>query len=238
MSGGLGFGVAGLVFAAASATVTATATLALGAGVATFFSPCAYALLPGYVGYYVSATTDDPAAVPLGGALARGLAATVGVALVFAALAALIVLIGRPMQTVLTALEPVVGLALVGFGLAVITGRGPAWHTTLPQRRASTRGFVLFGAAYAIAAAGCVAPLFLAIVLRALTYPAGSALLVLGAYAAGFSVLMLAATVAIAVGRNALLERLLDHRDLLESGAGAALVLGGLGQLAVTFQLV
>lgn len=226
-----------VILAATGTAVTATATLALGAGVATFFSPCAYALLPGYVGYYVSATTNDPDAVPLGGAVARGIAASLGVVAVFALLAGAILLVGRPMETILTALEPVVGVALIALGLAVVTGRGPTWHTALPQRRTSTGGFVLFGAAYAIAAAGCVAPLFLAIVLRALTYPAGSALVVLGAYAAGFSVLMLAATVAIAVGRNALLERLLDHRDLLETGAGVALILAGIGQLIITYQL-
>ena len=226
-----------VVLVAAGTAVTATATLALGAGVATFFSPCAYALLPGYVGYYVSATTDDPDDVPLTGAVTRGLAASIGVVAVFAVLAAAILLVGRPMETVLWALEPVVGVALVVLGLAVVTGRGPTWHTALPERRTSNAGFALFGAAYAVAAAGCVAPLFLAIVLRALTYPPGSALVVLGAYAAGFGVLMLAATVAIAVGRNAILERLLEHRALLERGAGVALVLAGIGQLVVTYQL-
>jgi len=225
-----------LVIAAAGA-VTATATLALGAGVATFFSPCAYALLPGYVGYYVSATTDDPTDVPLMGAVVRGVAASMGVAAVFGGLAIAILLIGRPIEVVITALEPVVGVALVVLGLAVVTGRGPTWHTALPERRTSVVGFAVFGAAYAVAAAGCVAPLFLAIVLRALTYPPGSALLVLGSYAAGFSSLMLAATVAIAVGRNALLERVLDHRDLLEKGAGVALVLAGIAQLVITVQL-
>lgn len=222
---------------ATGAAVAGTATLALGAGVATFFSPCAYALLPGYVGYYVSATADDPTEVPLMGAVLRGAAASLGVAAVFAVLAAAILLVGRPMETLITALEPVVGVALVALGLAVVTGRGPTWHAALPQRRASAAGFAVFGAAYAVAAAGCVAPLFLAIVLRALTYPAGPALVVLGAYAAGFSVLMLAATVAIAVGRNALLERVLDHRHRLEQAAGVALVLAGIGQLVITYQL-
>lgn len=228
----IGSGVGGVALATSGAAVTATAGLALGAGVATFFSPCAYALLPGYVGYYVSATSDDDV-VPLTSAVVRGLAASVGVAVVFVALAALVLAVGRPMAGVLDALEPVVGVALVVLGLAVVTGHGPTWHTALPERRTDTTGFVLFGAAYAVAAAGCVAPLFLAIVLRALTYPAGSAALVVGAYAAGFGALMLAATVAIAVGHTALLERVRDHRDHLETVAGAGLVLAGFGQIAI-----
>lgn len=234
---GLLLAATGTAVAATGTAVAATASLALGAGAATFFSPCAYALLPGYVGYYVSATSDESTDVPLASAIARGLAASLGVAVVFALLAVLILLLGPPMKFILTALEPVVGIALIGLGFAVLTSRGPTWHAALPQRRTSTTGFVLFGAAYAVAAAGCVAPLFLAIVLRALTYPAGDALVVLGAYATGFSVLMLGATVAIAVGRNALLKRVLDRRNLLERAAGVALVLAGIGQLVITYQI-
>ncbi|OLZ41137.1 hypothetical protein A6E15_09110 [Natrinema saccharevitans] len=51
-----------------------TVAFALGAGIAILFSPCAHALLPGYVGYYVVATGDETAP-PLSGTLARGFAA-------------------------------------------------------------------------------------------------------------------------------------------------------------------
>ncbi|MFC6769716.1 cytochrome C biogenesis protein, partial [Natrinema soli] len=53
------------------ATGTASIVFALSTGVATFFSPCAYPLLPGYVGFYVSQTDGERAS--LGGALSRGL---------------------------------------------------------------------------------------------------------------------------------------------------------------------
>ena len=41
-----------------NAELAGTASFALGAGAATFFSPCAYALLPGYVGYYAAAVDE------------------------------------------------------------------------------------------------------------------------------------------------------------------------------------
>lgn len=214
-----------------SATASA-ATFAFGAGVATFFSPCAYALLPGYVGYYVSAVDDDGSdEVPIGGALVRGLAAFLGVVVVFAALSVAILAVGRTIEPVLRLLEPVVGVALVALGLAVLLGDGPTVHVSLPERRTSILGFVLFGGGYAVAGAGCVAPLFLAIVFRSLTAPVEQAAVLLTAYTLGFGLLLLGATVAIAVGQQGLLDRLGDHRGLLDAAAGVALVLAGSYQL-------
>jgi cytochrome c-type biogenesis protein len=52
------------------ASTTAMTAFAIGAGTATFFSPCVYALLPGYVSYYVASVDEErapshpPAAFP------------------------------------------------------------------------------------------------------------------------------------------------------------------------------
>lgn len=67
-----------------SETLVTTVSFALTAGIATFFSPCAYPLLPGYVGFYVNATDDDSASVT--GAGVRGVAAALGVLATFALL--------------------------------------------------------------------------------------------------------------------------------------------------------
>ncbi len=214
------------------AELAGATSLAFGAGVATFFSPCAYALLPGYVGYYVQASSDDEGA-PLAGAVLRGAAAFVGVVAVFAVLSIGILLLGRSIQPVIDVLEPLVGVALVVLGAVVLLGWTPGWHAALPERRASVAGFGVFGAGYAIAAAGCVAPLFLAIVIRAITFPPESALVVLGAYTLGFGALLLGATVAIAVGRDAIVKWLGQRRAWLDAAAGIALVLAGLGQLYI-----
>lgn len=210
-------------------------SLAFGAGVATFFSPCTYALLPGYVGYYLS-TADEDGDI-LVGATVRGLAAVAGVTAVFATLA-VAVLVARPfVEPVIDVLGPVVGVLLIGFGALVLLDRGPSWHVTLPERRAGVVGFGVFGAVYAVAAAGCVAPLFLAIVLRAFTAPPEHALVVLAAYTTGFGLLVLGSTVAIAVGRDALVDWLADRRQLLDRAAGLALVLAGVGQLVISTPL-
>jgi cytochrome c-type biogenesis protein len=123
--------------------------------------------LPGYVGYYVREVPDGAAGdepTPLRGALLRGLAAFAGVLTVIAILTAAVVVLGRSMRPLLDVLEPAVGVALIALGVAFLLEWRPGWHLQLPKRRTSLLGFGLFGAGYAIAAAGCVAPLFVAIV--------------------------------------------------------------------------
>ncbi len=207
----------------------ATAGLAAGAGVATFFSPCAYALLPGYVGYYVASTGEDQP--PLSGALARGGAATGGVFLSFAALALVAVAVQQSIEAYLPAVELFVGGALAVLGIALATGRGPRPHVSLPERRTTVLGFGGFGMLYALAAAGCVAPLFLSIVFQSVTLPTVETVGVLAVYAGTVGALMLATTVLTAIGHGIGVDRVaLPTRRLVRIGGGV-LVLAGLVQI-------
>jgi len=213
--------------------VTSTAAFAVGAGVATFFSPCAYALLPGYVGYYVASTGDDDP--PNAGIIARGLAATLGVFIVFAAGIGITVAVGQSLGNVLPALEATVGIALVLLGVAVFARGSLPLHVALPKRRSSVFGFVAFGAAYAVAATACVFPLFLAIVIRSLSMAPAEAALVLGGYAGAFGSLMLGATVAAAAGHRLAAGRVAGGIERFVRLSGVLIALAGLGQLYVAF---
>lgn len=207
-----------------------TLALAVGAGAATFFAPCSYALLPGYVGYYVAATEGEHA--PLAGAATRGVAAAVGVLGTFVVLAGVAVAASGFVERVLHTVELLVGGLLIAFGIAVLAGKTGSLHVALPERRASVTGFALFGALYAFAATACVLPVFLGVALQATTLsPAGTAA-VLGAYGGVVAVLMLAVTVATALGRSSGIGEAVGP-DRLVSAAGALLVLAGIGQLYV-----
>lgn len=214
-------------------TVTAEATFALGAGVATFFAPCVYALLPGYVGYYVAAVGDDTP--PLSGILARGIAATAGALLTFAILSFVAMLAGELLHEALGVIEPLVGVALVGLGVVVLWKGTLSVHVGLPARRTSVAGFGLFGAAYALAATACVLPLFLAVALQSLTLSAAGTAVVLGSYAGAFSVLLLGLTVATAVGYEALSGRVSRHVETLTRIAGVVLIVAGIAQIYIAY---
>lgn len=212
-------------------TVIAEATFALGAGVATFFAPCVYALLPGYVGYYVAAVGDE--SPPLSGVAARGLAATAGALLTFAVLSFAAMSAGELLHRALGVIEPLVGVALVGLGVVVLWKGTLSVHVGLPARRASILGFGLFGAAYALAATACVLPLFLAVALQSLTLSATGTAVVLGSYAGAFSVLLLGLTVATAVGYETLSGRVSRHVETLTRIAGVVLIVAGLAQISL-----
>lgn len=211
------------------ATLVTDVSFALTAGVATFFSPCAYPLLPGYVGFYVNQT--DPDRVSIVGAGSRGLAAGIGVLAMFGVLAGLTVEIGNATLSNITVFESLVGALLVGFGLLVVTGHSPTVSLPLPKRRASVFGFGLFGAGYALAGAGCVAPIFLGVIGRTIALPTDAAFLVLSIYAGTVAALMLATTVATGMGLLTSAGRLISHSGRLKQLAGAVMVLAGIGQL-------
>lgn len=202
---------------------------AVATGTITFFSPCAYALLPGYVGYYVVERGGD--AAPLSGAVARGGAAAVGVLLTLGALSGVAIVAGGWLRTALPIAEQLVGVALIAFGLALLGGGAGGVHIALPRRRSSVFGFGLFGALYALAATGCVLPVFLSVASLSVSLSPSEAALALGVYGGTVAGLMLGVTVATAVGNDLWTERLSPDPGRLVRLGGIVLVLAGIGQL-------
>ena len=214
-----------------SVEVAGTASFAIGAAVMTFFAPCSYALLPGYVAYYVASVDAERA--PLAGALVRGAAATAGVFVTFGVLSAIAVGAGQALEQLLPVIEPLVGISLIGIGAYVVYSGTISMHMVLPDRRSSVLGFGLFGAAYALAATACVLPLFLSVVLDSLTRSASETVTVLGAYTVTFGSLMLGITVATAVGQGLSAGRFAKYNDIAIRVAGLVLMVAGAGQLYV-----
>ncbi|WP_267161152.1 cytochrome c biogenesis CcdA family protein [Halovenus salina] len=212
-------------------TLYGTATFAFGAGVLTFFSPCVYALLPGYVGYYVA--NVDAESTPIAGALARGTTASLGALGTFAVLSVAALAAGEVLERFLPVFEYLVGALLVVFGVLVVYKEAFSMTVTLPERQESLLGFGVFGAMYALAATACVLPLFLSVSLVAVDFSVVGTVLVLGAHAASFAALMIATTVMTALGQERLLSQFSGHAGALSKVAGIILVCAGLLQVAI-----
>jgi len=204
-------------------------SFAVAAGVATFFSPCAYPLLPGYVGFYVNQTDATDASIV--GASIRGVAAATGVIVTFGLLAGATFRVGHSTLSNITFFEALVGGLLACFGLLILAGKMPSISVPLPRRRASVFGFGLFGAGYALAGAGCVAPIFLAVIARSLTRSVDAAAVLLVTYTGVVAALMAATTVATGVGLLSNAGRIAAHSARLKRVAGAVMALAGAGQL-------
>lgn len=231
------------------------------AGVFTFFAPCSYPLLPGYLSYYLGDHTPAAAEFPANGSATSGwatervasgigvvvpqskaspvaqalvvsLLVSAGFFLVYTLLAGVVAAVGAQVLAGISLLELVVGSLLIVLGGVMATGRTlPTAGIELPERRRSGRSYIGFGVLYAAAAAGCTAPLFIGVALKALAAGIGLGLLAFAAYAGGMSVLMIGVTVATALGREALLQRVTQRMDLLHRGAGVLLVLAGVVQI-------
>jgi cytochrome c-type biogenesis protein len=202
---------------------------AVGAGVATFFAPCAFPLVPGYVGYFLERGGDDAPA-------AAAAAAALGSLGAFALVAGSAYALGRQLTSLLPAFEPLVGLALVAFGAATLLGRGSA-TVSLPTRPDSVVGFGLFGGAYALAAAGCVVPVFLGVVAQALAFPPAGATAVLAAYAGAATAPLVGVTLLASAGVETW-RSLGRYAGALERVAAVVMIAAGLGQIALSVALL
>lgn len=236
------------------------------AGVLTFFAPCAYPLLPGYISYYLGHSTTDKEERPslanggshrdgnpwLRGAFTRlgadrlsvqtagriaqavvvGVLVSGGFFLVYGVLAGIVGIIGVELLAGISILELVVGVILILIGLIMAAGwEFPAPTVALPERRRSAGSYFGFGVLYAAAAAGCTAPIFIAVALKALSGGLATSFVTFGAYAAGMSVLMIGVTVTTAVGRDHLLRVFTQRIDLIQRTAGVLLILAGIVQI-------
>jgi cytochrome c-type biogenesis protein len=208
---------------------------AFSAGLATFFAPCAFPLLPGYVAFYLGQGSGEEApgstARKLGRAGVVGVLASLGFFAVYGVLAGVAAFFGARALRDIAVLEPVIGALLVGLGAALFAGYLPDLHVLLPERRQTAGSYFAFGVVYAVAAAGCTAPVFVGLALVALGSGPTGAVLVLGTYALGMAVMMIGVTLLAAVGRAGMLRRMSDQAGRVSRAAGALLVFAGLAQI-------
>lgn len=206
---------------------------AFSAGVMTFFAPCAYPLLPGYLAYFLGGDTPPDRVGRLRHAVGVGITASLGVTAVYVGLAGVAVTVGARYLQHLVVLGIAVGFGVLAVGVAMLAGvtSGQWLRVQLPERQRSYRGYAAFGAGYAIAAAGCTAPLFVAVALSALEAGPLSAAVIVGAYTAGMCSLLVSVTILTAIGRGSLLRRIAPEGGRLKRLAGGLLVVAGTAQL-------
>ncbi len=189
-------------------------------GAASAVNPCGFAMLPAYLGLYVSGGNQDqdrrqPVRL-VSRAVMVGLSVSIGFVALFGAVG-LVLAFGS--QAVVVAALPWVGLAvgvlLIGAG-AYMAGGGKI-YTSLAQRAAArigdpgqlnVPGYALFGVSYGLASLSCTLPLFLAVLGVGAGLSSGF-LDTLGQfllYAAGMGSVIMALTLGMAVARSVLIR--------------------------------
>lgn len=224
--------------------------LALIAGVASFFSPCAFPLLPSYLAFYGRASTRNGQVQQRSSAVGLGLSAAAGVVTFTLILGGAIGLLGAGFASAFSMTDPnphpsvlwfrgIVGGLLIVLGIAqwLNVNLKPGWVNALvwrarPQRE-STRGGVrtlyLYGFGYTAAGIGCTGPILAGLTVFSLSSGGfGSAVTVFSIFAATMGVLMLLVSGLVAASQDTLVQRLKASGDRIRQVAGVLLVLVGL----------
>lgn len=197
---------------------SATLSFALGAGLVAALNPCGFAFLPGYLGLVIAGSQGRSRPV----ALARAAAATVTMSAGFLTVFGIFGLAVSPLiasaQKYLPFATVVIGVLLVAMGVWLLTGRDismlmPSAPSGAPSGRlASMYGY---GVGYALASLSCTIAPFLAVI--STTFEQGSTtsgVLAFIAYAAGMSITVGVAALAVALAgstASAALRRLLPY---------------------------
>ncbi len=186
-------------FVASFAPNTGTLSLmafAAVAGVATFFNPCAFPLLPGYLAHQVKVTPKEDQGA-LGALLYGGSVAALGVTTFNLILGGILAVLGVAFlgSLALASAEPnlsvrifrgVVGILLIALGLSHITGRGLSFgflerlgHPFRTFQSASpTRQLFTYGFGYNALGIGCGGPILAGLAIFAFAFGGFGATLV------------------------------------------------------------
>ena len=182
---------------------TASLSFALGAGLVAALNPCGFAFLPGYLGLVIAASRDTPRPV----ALARAAVATMVMATGFLTVFGIFGLAVSPLiasaQKYLPFATVLIGVALLAMGVWLVAGREiPLLLPTVAGGTPTARlgSMYGYGVGYAMASLSCTIAPFLAVI--STTFRQGSTLagvLAFVAYAAGMSITVGVAALAVAV---------------------------------------
>jgi cytochrome c-type biogenesis protein len=232
--------------------------LAIFAGIASFFSPCAFPMLPGYIAYYLKKDVEAGGEIPMRKAALSGTISAAGIIIVYLIIGVLMVVAGSQIASFTAIFMLVVGIVLIALGILLFTplqywkivrpfqnlltrlkglGKkraqdvegGTVAQTTTESQTGFYSGLFLYGLGYGAAAAGCTAPLFIAVVLAAMAI--GSlflGILILILYTVTAALLMLGVTMAIAYFGASSAQKLSKHTETIKKISGVVLVLGGI----------
>jgi cytochrome c-type biogenesis protein len=221
-------------------------------GVATFFSPCAIALVPAYVAYYTGSADDErPGSDAWQAAALRGArfggAAAVGVLGLFAVGSLAIYLLRSRLGLVdsaslLATFETagiLVGLLLVVLGGLVLASRAPT--ITLPVKAPDKRtlpSMAAFGVLFALASMGCTLPLFFGLIGTAVGQPALDALGMVAAFGTAIAGLLGAVSIGLSISEETMARRVRRITRYVKPASGVLLIAAGLYTINFYLELV
>jgi cytochrome c-type biogenesis protein len=203
---------------------TAGIVFAFTAGLLSLFSPCGYALLPGYISYYLGSDFSVVKAVT------GGLVCTLGLMTLYSVIGVLASGLGAVLSTVIPMVSLVAGLFMIVMGVASLL------HVNLPfiqvgaspSRRQGLVGLYLFGLVYGVASVGCSAPVFISVFFYALAGGVLNGVLTFLVYGLGMGLPLIVTSVLVAGAKEVMIGRISRATERLHRVSGVVLVAVGI----------
>lgn len=210
-------------------------TLAFSLGAAAFINPCSFALLPAYLSYLLGKKDKMESGEEFKGingiiqGSKNGLLASLGFFAVFGSIGAFVSLTSAEIKPFLPIVLLIVGPSLIILGLLWVYEKNLYMTNLFSKVELSKSSTFLFGTAYALGSLSCVFPIFLGIVLMAIgTGGFVSGFLIFLSYVIGMSIVMMIASIAIALSKEFLIKSFKKTEKYIKKISGTALVLAGL----------
>jgi len=206
------------------------------AGFASFFSPCAFPLLPGYVSYYMGVV--EGVGKGRRPPIYLGAIGGLGIVAFFSVIGLVIVFLGAPIAPYLAKFKPLIAIAILLLGVALIKGctletglldglRSHITQSSAGEGSPPKRVF-LFGVGYGAASMGCALPVFAALMLYSLSIGSiAVGMTVFLTYSLAMGATMLATTLLIARSEKAVIRKFAASTAAIKKGSGIVLVLVG-----------
>ncbi|MDI6855680.1 MAG: cytochrome c biogenesis protein CcdA [Candidatus Thermoplasmatota archaeon] len=208
------------------------------AGVLSFFSPCSFPLLPGYIAYYVGReeqiTTLHANAVKRG--FIKGVQPALGILVFYSFIGILLVFVGSAIRPHIPLFELGAGILIIILGIVLLfhipflakTCSKFAGKVSSLAGRGKKFGLFFYGVVYGAAATGCTAPVFIAIIVLGIarSYLFGTFIFLL--YAAGVAILMILVTILVALAKDAILQKLKLASKHINKICGMILIVVGI----------
>jgi cytochrome c-type biogenesis protein len=194
------------------------------AGIFSIFSPCGFALLPGYVFYYMGSSFT------IGKALMGGISCTLGLITVFTLLGGLASGLGEITSSMIPVFDLIAASVLILLGAIMMTGNSFPYLSmpVKPVKRRGSLGFYLFGLIYGLAGIGCSAPIFISVLLYAMSKGLVNGMFTFVAYAFGMAVPIILTSILLAEAKEYVIKKFMKNTPLIQRVSGVFLIIIGL----------
>ena len=196
-------------------------SLALISGVFVIFAPCSYPLLPGYVAYYLGSKISTRKAIQ------GGLVCGLGLTTVFSTLGLVTYIMGSTLLRLIPYAHYLAATIIGVLGITMLLGtRYPRVYLRLrATRREGLPGLFLYGLTYGLASLACSAPVFISIMLYALTFgDITDGILMFLVFSIGMSFPLVVTTLLVARAGRMAIKRIVGATSKIQRVSGLLLI--------------